>query len=390
MDFTNYTDLIYLTSTPLLTAYLATMSTHLGVFRKLVSQSEQGNVAYAAELPPVSIIITCHNQGAQLEENLPSILEQEYPDFQVIVVDDCSDDHTEDVLKEMSLRYPNLYHTFTPDTARYVSHKKLALTLGVKAAKNEWLLFTEADCKPSGNQWIRSMARNFTPITDIVLGYANYEREKGFFNSLIAYDRFIENIYTLRSVIIKDRAFRGDSCNMALKKSLFLKNRGFEKNLFLQRGEDTLLVNEIATPCTTRVELSLGSIMMQETPFRKKFWNNDKEYDIETRRHMKVKDRINDWFRGLTTFILYFFFLLAIVEIALSALYQNWIILGLNILLICVVVTLNLFFINKSASSIHERNYGISWLFFEPIRVILNCYFWIKWLFAGKRKYLRK
>lgn len=362
------------------------MSSKMSVFSKnkvnlLANKEEQ-----FFEWPPVSIIITCHNQGFQLQENLPQLLKQDYPDFQVIVVNDCSSDHSEDVLKELSITYKNLYHTFTPSSARYVSRKKLAITLGVKAAKHEWLLFTEADCKPSGINWLKSMAKHFSNTNNIVIGYANYEPGNGLFQSLIAYDRFIENVYTFRAVINRNIAYRGDFCNMAIRKSLFLQNRGFEKNLFLKRGEDTLLINEIATKNTSKAELSSESLIIQEKPFRKKFWLNDKIYDVETRMHIKNKDRLRDWQRGFSSLISFIFYGLSFAQIILAFALKEWILLGLNILLIALVYGFQVYFIAKSTKAIHERNFGWGLFILEPLRIMFSCYFWLRWFIRSRYK----
>ena len=101
---------------------------------------------FSRELPPLSVILCARNEADNLRKILPAILEQDYPQFEVIVINDASTDETEDVLGYMEEKYPHLYHSFTPDSARYISHKKLALTLGIKASKHDWLVFTETNC----------------------------------------------------------------------------------------------------------------------------------------------------------------------------------------------------------------------------------------------------
>ena len=129
---------------------------------KLQSVGQQG----------VSVIIVASDNEDQLAKNLPRILSQDYPDYEVIVVDDNSKDDTKELLKHLSKQYPHLYSTFTSDSVRYISHKKLALTLGIKAAQKEWILFTDPDCYPTSDQWISRMARHFTDSTDVVIGYS--------------------------------------------------------------------------------------------------------------------------------------------------------------------------------------------------------------------------
>lgn len=137
------------------------------VHNKAVGKEE---VHFIRELPPLSVILRARNEAENLRKILPAILEQDYPQFEVIVINDASTDDTEDILGVMEEKYPHLYHSFTPESARYISHKKLALTLGIKASKHDWLVFTETNCMPASNQWLKLMARNFTPQTQIVLG----------------------------------------------------------------------------------------------------------------------------------------------------------------------------------------------------------------------------
>ena len=132
--------------------------------------------------PGMSVIIATSDCEHLLEKHLPLILQQEYPDFEVIVVDDNSKDDTRELVGRLSEQYPNLYGTFTSDSIRYISHKKLALMLGIKAAKKEWVVFIEPDCYPTSNQWLARLARHCTDSTDVVLGYSNYERKSGFAN----------------------------------------------------------------------------------------------------------------------------------------------------------------------------------------------------------------
>ncbi len=107
------------------------------------------------ELPALSVIICAHNQGEEILKNLPTILTQDYPNYEVVVIDDNSTDDTKDILKRFAHEYSHLYHSFTSQSAQYISHKKLSLTLGIKAAKNDCLVFTEAQCSPQSNQLLR-------------------------------------------------------------------------------------------------------------------------------------------------------------------------------------------------------------------------------------------
>ena len=147
---------------------------------------KRGNVHFSQELPPVSVIICAREECENLRRNLKAVLEQDYPQFEVIVINDGNTDESEDYLTLLEEKYPHLYHSFVPDSSRYISRKKLAATLGVKASKYDWLVFTEANCCPQSNQWLRLLARNFTSRTQVVLGYSGYERGKGWLHKRVA------------------------------------------------------------------------------------------------------------------------------------------------------------------------------------------------------------
>lgn len=149
---------------------------------------KRSNVHFSQELPPVSVIICAREESENLRRNLTAVLEQDYPQFEVIVINDGDTDESEDYLTLLEEKYPHLYHSFVPDSSRYISRKKLAVTLGIKASKYDWLVFTEANCQPQSNQWLRLLARNFTSRTQVVLGYSGYERGRGWLHKRIAFD----------------------------------------------------------------------------------------------------------------------------------------------------------------------------------------------------------
>src|ERR1700761_612943 len=142
------------------------------------------------ELPqvniPVSVIISARNEARNLNENLPAILQQNYPDFEVVVVNDCSFDSSDVVLEVLKETYPHLKIVTITEHDRFKTGKKFALTLGIKAAKNEYLLFTDADCQPASVHWITRMAANFSnKKTEIIIGYSPYKRTRNILNPFI-------------------------------------------------------------------------------------------------------------------------------------------------------------------------------------------------------------
>ncbi|MBR2618582.1 MAG: glycosyltransferase, partial [Paludibacteraceae bacterium] len=237
---------------------------YLGFFTRLfryARKCRKGKVAFNETYPPVSVIVCARNESLNLEAYLPILLEQDYPEYEVIVVNDRSTDDTEDTLKLLGYKYPHLKTTFIPDRARFIDSKKMAVTLGIKSASNDLLLFTDADCYPRSKNWLQLMARNFTDQTQIVLGYGAYTYKKGFLNFLIRFDTLTIGIWYLNMAWGR-RAYMGVGRNMGYRQGFFLQTSGFTKHLNLQSGDDDLFINENSQKGNTRIEIDAQSVTL--------------------------------------------------------------------------------------------------------------------------------
>ncbi len=230
---------------------------------------------------PISVVISARNEANNLRENLPAILEQNYPDFEVVVVNDCSYDTSDLVLEEFKEKWPHLKIVTITEHARFKTGKKFALTLGIKAAKNEHLLFTDADCKPSSGNWITRMAANFTEGVQIVLGYSPYTRTSNFLNSFIRFETIKTAINYFSAAIIGD-AYMGIGRNMGYTKSLFFGAKGFAAHMHVLSGDDDLFVNQNATPDNTAIEIHSEAFMYTAAKTTLYSWYRQK------RRHFGV------------------------------------------------------------------------------------------------------
>jgi poly-beta-1,6-N-acetyl-D-glucosamine synthase len=207
---------------------------------------------------PVTVIICARNEGSNLKNFLPSVLEQKYPSYEVIVVNDCSEDNSDDVLGELLLKYNHLKVSPIIKDPKFTHSKKFAQFIGIKAASNEKLIFTDADCKPDTNQWLSLMASNFYEKTDIVLGYGGYMEEKGLLNKYIRYDTmFIAMQYF--GMAIKRIPYMGVGRNLAYRRSAFFRNKGFGDHNHIVSGDDDLFVNSVSSATNTKVEFRTGS-----------------------------------------------------------------------------------------------------------------------------------
>ena len=227
--------------------------------KRHLTQSEHSR-EYADPLPPVSIIVDACGETDQLERFLPLVLEQDYPQFEVIVIVNGEAESTRDLLSGMKTKYDNLHLSFAPYDLQALSRKKLAVMIGIKAARYDIVLTTCANCRPRNEHWVSTIARNFVDGTDIVLGYSHYRygRDKHAGRRRRVFDTVSTGTQWLVSAI-KGHPYRGTSDNLAYRKQLFFDNRGFARSMDLQWGEDDVFVSEIARPDNTRVEIAADS-----------------------------------------------------------------------------------------------------------------------------------
>ncbi|SFF99039.1 glycosyltransferase [Prevotella sp. KH2C16] len=277
-------------------------------------------------LPPLSVIITLHDNAREMEERLPLYLNQNYPsDFQVVIVSEEGDSETDDILKRFA-GDRHLYHTFIPNSSRYVSRKKLAITMGVKAAKNEWILLTDIECRPAGENWLRTMARNARKEKNLVLGVSKYADEAKPYYSF-------EHIHTLYYVLrkaAKGTAYRTNCANLMFRKSDFLAQNGFSGNLDLQRGEYDFLVNKYAGKHTTAIETSPDAWVIEDLPTPKE-WRNKHFYYLAGRSQMQRR-RSYRLLYNMDQWTIHLSLLLIISIIAFAVITQRWILAGTSVL----------------------------------------------------------
>lgn len=220
------------------------------------------------DAPMLSVVVVACNQDTHLRQNLPALLEQDYPNYEVIVIDDNSNDDTADVLQYLQTRYPHLQTRVTPASARRISHRKLSLMLGIKASQGEWLVFTEADCRPLSAHWLSSMARQLPsvadPLTsdvDAVIGYTAYAPGKGVGAWIRRYDNMLRNARLL-GLALGGHAPMAYCSNMLYRRELFFESKGYGAHLDLERGEDDIFVNENIAPRRIRAEIDGKAVVL--------------------------------------------------------------------------------------------------------------------------------
>jgi cellulose synthase/poly-beta-1,6-N-acetylglucosamine synthase-like glycosyltransferase len=240
---------------------------------------------------PVSVIICARNEADNLQNFLPSILEQDYPDYEVIVVNDCSEDNSYDILGKFLKQYPHLKVSTVNKDPKFTHNKKFAQFIGIKAAKNEILLFTDADCHPESARWLEGMASDFEEKTNFVLGYGGYRREKGLLNSYIRYDCMTIAMQYL-GMAIRGVPYMGVGRNLAYRRSVFFGNKGFGSHNHVISGDDDLLINSIARGRNTVVEFRPETHTRSIPCSEVSDWILQKKRHLTTAPYYKLRDKI--------------------------------------------------------------------------------------------------
>lgn len=299
--------------------------------QRMAVKRRKGRLPVSDVRPPVSVIVCAHDQAKDLEKHLPALLEQDYPDYQVVVVNAASTDHTADVLQSYESN-PRLYHTFMPPGVKAVSPRKMAMTLGLKAARHPYVLFTDPSAKPSGPNWLTAMMQQCTGEGAVVLGYAPFQYTPGLTGRLVAYDNLCSAIRYMGFALM-GLPYRAHPANMAFRKDLFFTNKGFASHLLLRSGDDDLLIREIATPKNVRVEVSPDSLVTLETTAVWSTWKEQLINHFTTASHYKPGVRSLLLLEG-TSRTLFYLLSLYVLIVAGCATQWSWMVVAALLFLV--------------------------------------------------------
>lgn len=240
---------------------------------------------------PVSIIICAKNEAENLKKNIPLILNQNYSNFEIVLVNDSSFDDTLEVMKAFEAKHNNIKIVDVKVNEAFWGNKKYALTLGIKASKYDFLVFTDADCVPESAQWLAQMSSHFSNEKSIILGYGAYAKKKfSFLNKLIRFETVMTAIQYF-SYAKMGSPYMGVGRNMAYRKELFFDNSGFNNHIKIKSGDDDLFINEVANSSNTALCFSQGSITISEPKVSFKAWVLQKRRHISTASFYKLKHK---------------------------------------------------------------------------------------------------
>ena len=325
------------TTTLIITALLLFMSLTTPLFSALrrrphLPVEDEGEVADEGDmsLPKLTIVLTPQDDYRQLDEHLPLYLTQDYPPgYDIIVVTSLGDSGVEDILKRYR-SHDNLRTTFIPDTTRYMSHRKLAITLGVKASTTEWILLCDPSCKPMSQQWLQAIASCCSSSSDLVLGYVRYGKEAP---SYYHFERFYTAMYLFRECL-HSIAYRTNCPQVLFRKSVFMDGQGYQGNLKYTIGEYDFLVNKYARRDNSSLSLSTTSWMEEDVPSEKGFQNVHIFYQ-EIREHLSRSTR-HRFLYNVDHTLLHGFLFLVLGTLIYASITLNYVLIGVGV--VCLIL----------------------------------------------------
>jgi len=272
-----------------------------------------------SNLPPVSIIIAARNEGDNLTNNLGFILEQDYPKFEVIVINHQSIDDSKYILHTFKQQYPHLKVIELERNHHQNVGKKMPLSIGIKGASYEHMLFTDADCLPASNQWLKKMAGQFTEKRDIVIGYGPYTKEKGVLNALIRFDTAWIGMNYL-GCARRGIPYMAVGRNLGYTQSVYHGVEGFKSHYSVLSGDDDLFIQEAAKQSNYTISLHPDTFCYSDAKKTWEDWISQKKRHYSTIKHYKV---FKKWMLGIYPLSL-FILLVSFVTLLFSEQFRWW------------------------------------------------------------------
>ena len=295
---------------------------------------------------PVSVIICARDEDENIARHLPGVLVQNYPTtHEVIVVNDNSVDDSKYILEELKKAFKLLQVVDLKQEAKLISGKKYPLSVGIKEAKHEIVLLTDADCVPASEFWIQKMQNAYVNGTEIVIGYGAYNKRPGLLNKLIRFETFHSALQYL-SFALAGKPYMGVGRNLSYKKDLFLRNKGFSSINHIPGGDDDLFINRVATKHNTSVVIDKDAITLSQPKHSFGQWLRQKTRHYSTARYYK---KGNKFLLALYSLSQFFFYPLLIV----SAIFYNW---QLSLILFGTRLLLQAFIFFRAMKKLNESD----------------------------------
>lgn len=370
----NFSELSFFILIIFILAWIVQMAYHWILFRRLAFHKKQDKIC---SYEPVSVIVCARDAYEYLLDIIPVLLKQDYPEYEIVLVNDCSQDQTEEYLKDLARNNPKINLVNLTQNLNFFQGKKFPLSMGIKSAKYDLLLLTDADCVPSTDQWIKETVKTYDKNTEIVVAYGPYFKRKGLLNKLIRFDTLYIAMQYL-SLALAKKPYMGVGRNLSYRKSTFMKNKGFTSHYNIPSGDDDLFISQVANKTNTNVYIDSVNRVESEPKRSWATWIRQKKRHYSTGIKYKPQtNRILGLLLGsrLAYYptLIALFFLPHAFNISFGDIYY-FVIIGLFALTHYIT---QFIIYHKSAKQLGEKHLGLA---FTPI---YDCFFMIFTTFLG-------
>jgi glycosyltransferase involved in cell wall biosynthesis len=303
----------------------------------------------------VSVIICARDEAANLAKNLPGVLVQNYnATHEIILVNDNSYDDTKYLLEALQKDFKHLQIVELHQEAKMIPGKKFPLSVGIKTAKHEIVLLTDADCVPASEHWIDKIQDVYEDDTEIVLGYGAYTKRSGMLNKLIRWETFHSALQYM-SYALAGYTYMGVGRNLSYKKAIFFRHKGFSSHNNIPGGDDDLFINMAATPTNVKISLDKDTFTLSESAESFEQWKKQKNRHYTTSKYYKP---LHKFLLGLYAMAQFLFVPVTI----LAAIFFNWQVALIGFVLVCILLAI---MYKKTTDTLDEKDLFPYFLLFE-------------------------
>ncbi|MEQ1553992.1 MAG: glycosyltransferase [Ferruginibacter sp.] len=294
----------------------------------------------------ISVIICARDEAANLANNLPGVLLQAYNStHEIIVVDDNSYDDTKYLLEGLKKEFKHLHIIELTQEAKMIPGKKFPLSIGIKTAKHEIVLLTDADCVPATEHWINSMQDVYDDQTEIVLGYGAYHKKEGILNKLIRWETFHSALQYM-SYALAGNTYMGVGRNLSYKKAIFYRHKGFSSHNNIPGGDDDLFINMAATKNNVKINIDKNSFTLSNPASNFIEWKKQKNRHYTTSKYYKPMHKLLLGLYAMTQFLFYPVFIVA-------AIFFNW---QLSLIVFAITIIVQAIIYIKTLKKLDEKD----------------------------------
>lgn len=277
---------------------------HWLVFSKVAFYKKNRRSKTDDELEPVSVVVWTRDSYEYLMELLPLLLKQDYPDFEIVVVNDCSEDGTEDYLKDLERIEPKITPVLLHQHLNFFNGKKFPLSMGIKSAKNDLLIFTDVNCRPDTDKWLRSVVDCYKRNTEVVIGYCPLMFKKGLLNRIMRFDALQQGLLYLSSAL-SGHPYRGTGKNLSYRKEAFYRNKGFTSHYTTSVGDDDLFISQVATKKNTEVLIDADNAVRSIPTHNFNVWMHQKSSRYSTIPQYDMRAKVSQGIFLWSQFLFY-------------------------------------------------------------------------------------